>query len=170
MAAADETTTGLHIEEATGPEDPAEEQLRTGSSAMEIEGGGLVLNPHKKQKKTASTNQKVAVRISPAHNQFLREAFEKEGGHAALNNPMGKITMTSKLSAAFAKAYTVTRKDDICTQERFTKLFARTPTEADLAIQVQKAAARKLQSANKSAAADALTGRVQAAEEYPAAF
>ena len=64
MAAADETTTGLHIEEATGPEDPAEEQLRTGSSAMEIEGGGLVLNPHKKQKKTASTNLQQFYRLS----------------------------------------------------------------------------------------------------------
>ena len=82
MEAAGGTTTDMHVEEATGPDDPAEEQLRSSGSAMEIEGGGLVLNAQKKKKKAA------AVRITPAQNQFLREAFEKEGRR---DDPDGQV-------------------------------------------------------------------------------
>ena len=87
MEAAGGTTTDTHVEEAMAPEDPVEETLRSSGSAMEIEGGGLVLNAQKKKKKAA------AVRITPAQNQFLREAFEKEGGQAAVTTPMGKCAM-----------------------------------------------------------------------------
>ena len=162
MEAAGGTTTDMHVEEATGPDDSAKEELRSSGSAMEIEGGGLVLNAQKKKKKAA------AVRITPAQNQFLREAFEKEGGQAAVTTPMGKCAMITKLSAAFAKVYSAARKDEICTQERFLKLFAPTPTEAELAIQVQKIAARKAQSAHVAAAADAVAATVRAAEESSA--